>query len=311
MIQAVLMVAVLGQASGLNIDGAWEYAKVRGSDALVVMVDGKVVHRAGDVDDRNQILASGTKSFCAVAMACAVQDGKVSGWDEKLEVALPEWKDDARGDITYRQLLSLSSGIGGESPGGSLAPPTEEQILAAKQVFPAGRRFLYGPMPFNVFSLAIERKLGGEKLHDYLERRIFGPLEMKVSYGGRQVEGRVQVAGMGRCSPNDWVKLGELMWRNGKLGDKQIWDAKAYLESQKQQGAGTQYGLTHWLSPEANPRTGGGADSEVPLFAAAGAGKQFLIVIPSERMVVVRTGRDGGSEGEFSGNEMFRLLLRK
>ncbi|MFM9872403.1 MAG: serine hydrolase domain-containing protein [Fimbriimonadaceae bacterium] len=312
MISSAVFGLVLGLQSSGSFAKAWEYAKARGSDALVVMVDGKVVYEVGDVDDKNQILASGTKSFCGTAMACAVQDQVISGWDEKLEVAIPEWKEDARGDITYGQLLGLNSGLDTKTSGGSFTAPPEAEILAVKKKFDAGRRFEYGPMPFNVFSLALERKLKGEKIQDYLERRVLKPLGIDVSYARINDEGRVQIAGMGRCSPKDWVKLGELWRNNGKLNGKLLWDAKTFSEVSKNHGPGAQYGLSFWLSPEGSPRNGGGASGEFEgMFLAAGAGKQLNIVIPMENAVVVRTGRNQGVAGEFSGNELLRLIFKE
>jgi CubicO group peptidase (beta-lactamase class C family) len=311
MICSAVFGLVLGLRSSGNFAKAWDYAKSRGSDSLVVMVDGKVVYEVGDIDDKNQLLASGTKSFTGTAMACAVQDKLISGWDEKLEVAIPEWKDDARGDITYRQLFGLNSGLDTKTSGGSFTAPPEEEILAVKRKFAPGRRFEYGPMPFNVFSLALERKLKGEKIKDYLGRRVFKPLGMAVSFRNVSDDGRVQIAGMGMCSPKDWVKLGELWRNNGNLNGKQLWDAKAFSEVTKNHGPGAQYGLSFWLSPEGNPRNGGGVNGEFEgMFLAAGAGMQLNIVVPTEKAVVVRTGRNRGSAGDFSGNELLRLIFK-
>lgn len=276
------------------------------------MVDGKVVYEVGDVDDKNQLLASGTKSFCGTAMACAVQDKLFSGWDEKLEIAIPEWKDDERGDITYRQLLGLNSGLEVSTSGGSFTAPPESEILAVKRKIAPGRRFEYGPMPFNVFSLALERKLKGEKIQDYLGQRVFKPLGISVSFRNVSENGRVQIAGMGMCSPKDWVKLGELWRNNGKLNGKQLWDAKTFVDATKNHGPGAQYGLSFWLSPLGNPLLGGGRPSQFEgMYLAAGAGKQLNMVVPSERAVVVRTGRDRGTAGAFDGEELLKLVFGK
>ena len=81
---------------------------------MVVMFDGKVVFEQydnGGAREQPHSLASGAKCFVGPAAVAAVQDGLIKLDDPAVE-NIPEWKDDpAKSTITYRQLLSMTSGL--------------------------------------------------------------------------------------------------------------------------------------------------------------------------------------------------------
>ncbi len=57
------------------------------------------------------MLASGSKSFVGLAAVAAVQDGLIT-LDDPASESLVEWKSDAKkSTITYRQLLTMTSGL--------------------------------------------------------------------------------------------------------------------------------------------------------------------------------------------------------
>ena len=97
---------------------AWElarpYHESGGGQALVLLRDGKLIHESyahGGSKDRRQMLASGSKSFVGVAALAAIEDGFIR-LDDAASEAIEEWKDDPRkARITYRQLLTLTSGV--------------------------------------------------------------------------------------------------------------------------------------------------------------------------------------------------------
>ena len=96
---------------------AAEYSASCKGISCLVRVDGKEVfadYPNGGRKDRAHELASGTKSFCGVLAAAAMQDKLIASWDEKISDTLTEWKaDKQKADVTLRHLLSLTSGMGG------------------------------------------------------------------------------------------------------------------------------------------------------------------------------------------------------
>jgi CubicO group peptidase (beta-lactamase class C family) len=108
---------------------AAEYSRSQHGVAVLVMRRGEIIFEdyAPGWSDKPHLLASGTKSFCGVMAACAVQDGFLT-LDERVADTLIEWKDDPRKSlVTIRQLLSLSSGIKGGTMG---SPPSYRRAVA-------------------------------------------------------------------------------------------------------------------------------------------------------------------------------------
>jgi polyhydroxybutyrate depolymerase len=109
-----------------HCESARAYSEAHGGQAMLVMREGKVIFEGygnGGGAERRQTLASGAKSFTGVLAAAAVEDGFI-----KLDAAacesLTEWKSDpVKSRITYRQLLTLTSGLTpGEAGPGSQSP---------------------------------------------------------------------------------------------------------------------------------------------------------------------------------------------
>lgn len=289
-----------------NFEAGWAYAAAHKSDAVVIMQGGKVVFERGQVAT-SHMLASGSKSFCGIAAACLVKDGLLKGFDERVSDTLTEWRSNSiKAAITYRQLLSLSSGLVVSAPREFQSCPSEADLLATPLIGEPGKQFKYGPRAFNIFSLAMERKLKGEKMHVYLERKVFRPLGIEVSWANVNAEGRVQFAGGGSCSPRDWAKFGEFVRTGGRINGQAICDEATLGETGTHQGAGASYGLSWWLSPDADARTGSGPATSFKGFkVAAGAGKQYLYILPELDTVIVRVGP---LVNDFQGAEFLRAL---
>ena len=83
--------------------------------ALLVMKDGEIVferYARGWSSERPHPLASGTKSFCGVLAARALQDGVIRSLDQPASDFITEWRSDPKAaGITVRQLLTLTSGL--------------------------------------------------------------------------------------------------------------------------------------------------------------------------------------------------------
>jgi len=108
------LVAQVSPPTFEQLDAARRYSELHGGQAMVVMWDGKVIFESyanGGGKDRLQPLASGTKSFVGVIAVAVVQDGLI--WlDEKAYESLTEWKTDPlKSQITYRHLLTMTSGL--------------------------------------------------------------------------------------------------------------------------------------------------------------------------------------------------------
>jgi CubicO group peptidase (beta-lactamase class C family) len=314
-----------------NCKAAAEYSHSQHGTGVLVMVGGKIVfedYAPGWTADKPHLLASGTKSFCGVMAACAVHDGLLT-FDEKVAETLTEWNEDpSKSQITIRQLLSLSSGIEGGDNG--TVPSYKRAVSMAKATAEAGKKFSYGPIPFQCFGELMHRKLEpqGESVEEYLHRRVLDPIGMKVGFWRKGSDGNINLPAGAFLTPREWAKFGELVRLGGKWHETEIVPAALLAECFKPSTAQPAYGMTWWLlgngdegSTEAAngrnlaPKTKRLLDERRKLnfrppadtVAAMGKGKNRCYVIPSLEMVVIRMGDSQGRE--FSDNEFLAKLL--
>ncbi len=300
-----------GPASPANQRLAAEYNAAQAGVSMLVMIGGEVVfedYPTKQGADAAHRLASGTKSFSGAMAVAAQMDGLLT-LDEKLSKTLTEWeKDDPRSKITIRQLLSLCSGL---DPGDNFRPPTYADAVKAKRVAPPGKRFAYGPGPFQLFGEIMRRKLAAqsaEKTPDvlrYLTEKVLTPIGLDVAEWSRGNDGNPFLPHGARLTAREWAKYGELIRRRGKWGEKQVLDAKLLEQLFQRSEAFRWYGVTWWL-PQA--KRGVRVDLPEDLVLAAGLGGQKLWVSRDNKMVVVRQA-PMFNKADFDDDEFLARLL--
>lgn len=289
-----------------RMDAAEGYSVKMGGQTFIVVHDGKVIRESyanGGNADRLQLLASATKGLVGMVGAIAAHDGIID-LDKPVVEVLTEWKNDPqKSKVTYRHLLTMSSGF--EELKDQLA---WTDFLNAKVLFPAGSTFIYGPDP-NIFGLALQRKLGAEKVEEYMKRRLFDPLGIRVEWRGRFADGNPQLSGGAYVRANEWYKFGEFVrrtldgtWNGPQLLTKALFDE--VLRSSEPYAA---YGFYWWLKRPVTDSVGRIVDKNnsnqyttqikpiivdtlIPndFIMCRGAYGQCLYVIPSRKLVVVR-----------------------
>ena len=303
---------------------AADYSKAQQGQTMVVLFDGRIVFERydnGGAPEKVQMLASGSKSFVGLAAMAAVHD-KVINLDDPVCESITQWKDDPRkAAITYRQLLTLTSGLMPGERGNAIKAPSWEEIASKPMAGKAGVQFEYGAYHVNTFAYALERKLGKETFEAYLKRRILDPLDVKVEWRFKCNDGHPQVGGGAFMTARDWATLGEFVRQGGNWKGQQVIDRQLLAECFQGTEKNPAYGLTWWLKkpvsaelrqsiPILSREWGDVANADwLPsdLVAACGAGKQRLYVIPSRKLTIVRQG--SLSQG-FSDTEFLSLLLR-
>ncbi len=290
---------------------AANYSEEERGDAVLVMVDGKVVfeqYPRNTSAARTHLLASGTKSF-AGALAIAAQADGLLTLDEPVAATLHEWSQDpARSAITIRQLLTLTSGVEGQL---SLDPPSYAEAVTAQVSAAPGERFQYGAAPFQIFGEVLRRKLASrnETVGAYLKRRILDPVGIRTGFWRGLSQGQPQLPSGAYLNAREWAKFGELIRRGGDWEGTQLLPAEGVAEMLRGTEANPAYGLTWWLNVPISDSLRGeidqlrndfGAMETVPglegMVTAAGAFKQRLYIIPSRNMVVVRFGNSVGPQ---------------
>ncbi len=239
---------------------------------------------------------SGTKSFNGLIAAAAVQDGLLT-LDEPVSNTLVEWRSDpAKAKVTLRELLQLTSGLGGR------AFPAPNYDAAVAQPFTASTgTFQYAAAPFQAFGAVMERKLAAAGRDPdpitYLKVRLLDPIGMQWADWRRTPGGDAMLDQGANLTAREWAKYGEFIRGGGLVGGKPIVDPETFRSLFKGSVANPAYGVTWWL-PKANDAPdvvtarldlrGHEADLPPDMVIAAGAGDQRLFVVPSCRLTVVR-----------------------
>jgi CubicO group peptidase (beta-lactamase class C family) len=308
---------------------AAKYSESRRGSAVLVMQNGRTVfeHYAngGSANGRWPIF-SGTKSFWGIAALAAVQEGLFK-LDDPVSNTITEWKDNPRkSQITIRQLLSQTDGIGGASHLQRLSIGDRNAMaIALPSVAQPGSAFIYGPSHLQIFSELLRRKLGGRSVINYFEAHVSNRLGLRDLKYKKDARGNPLPATGFELTAREWTRLGELVLGNGSYHRRQIVPSSTLREAFVGSQINPAYGLTFWLNDQAP--TAREADMErmidlpwenahwsgvcvckdVPadMVVALGSHYQRLFIIPSLKAIIVRQG----SGGNFSDAQFLRLVF--
>jgi CubicO group peptidase (beta-lactamase class C family) len=261
---------------------ALDYARKHELHALVVSHEGTVVAEAyGEGHDgaTPHPLYSGAKSFWGVTALVAQNEGLLD-LDERVAVTYPAWGlQPWKGKVTLRELLQLTSGIGFGGLG--LAVPTFAKALDVELKDEPGTKFTYGGIPLQVFGAVLARKLEplGETPHEYLARRIFEPIGLRIDKWRTLADGTKPLPTGAFIAPREWIKYGQFVC------ERHVEFAPCFQGSK----ANPRYGLGWWLGVKSAPDD---------LFYASGAAGQAMYVVPSRALVIVHFAKSSSYKHE-------------
>lgn len=312
-------------------EAARAYSVARRGISLLIMQGGRVLYE--DYQGAGQRLqgwelASGTKSFCGIMAAALVQDGLLR-LDETCADTLGEFRQDPmRSAITLSDLLHLVSGIDGKAGRQFGDVPTYGEAIGIPASAPAGARFSYGPVPFQIFGEIVRRKLIAARTGDrdplaYLQRRILTPLGIQPLRWQRGADNLPHLPSGAAIKARDWAAFGRFVLDGGVHRGKALVDPRALAANFEPSRVNPGYGLTWWMPRPGmigpGPRSGVAGEAVSlsglgKLSMAAGAGNQRLYLLPDQDMVIVRQA-DGirqalrGGAGDWSDQMFLSLVL--
>ena len=292
--------------------------------ALVVMQNGKVAaerYSPGYGPDTRFVSWSMAKTVTAVMIGMLVADGRLR-LDERAPVELWHRSGDARGEITLRQLLQMSSGLrhteAGDPPYESselrmlfldgrddMARWAEEQPLEAEP----GAKFEYSSNTSVILADIAARALTDSEdpeirrraVADFLEARLFAPLGMTSMVPEFDASGTLIGGSLIHGTARDWARLGEFLRRKGTgPGGEQLVPSRWVEQMVTPSPRSPQYGFQTWLNrplddpEEEHPLFPDRAPAS--LFSLIGHMGQYVIVSPQQRLTVVRLGHSNTEE---------------
>ena len=283
--------------------------------ALLVMQGGRIIaerYAPGYGKDTRFAGWSMSKTITGVLIGLLVSDGRLQ-LDESPPV--PAWQrpGDPRGEITLRQLLQMRSGLrhteSGDPPYSSdevrmLFLDGRDDMAAHAEAMPLeaepGRTFEYSSatsviladLAAHALTLRREPDVRRQAVAEYLRTRIFEPLGMRSAVGEYDAAGTFIGSSMVHATARDWARLGEFLRNSGSVRGAQIvprgWIDFMTAPSPRNPA----YGAQLWLN---RPR-GRGDEAMFPApvpasaFACVGHLGQYVLVLPAQKLTVVRLG---------------------
>jgi CubicO group peptidase (beta-lactamase class C family) len=216
-------------------------------------------------------IRSAGKSLTALAVGMAIAEGKLSGLDAKVWPLLGARPDDARGAITVRDLLTMSSALDCDDMN-DRSPGQEEKMYRTKDwrafalALPPAAGYArdgkgYGRWSYctaGAFLLGrVVETATGETFDRYVQSRLFDPLGIAAASWRRSPTGQVQSGGQVRMRAADLAKIGRMVLYHGRWQGRQVvpeaWIAEM-LAPHRQVGEAVHYGYLWWFTPVRSPR---------------------------------------------------------
>ncbi|MDX2362199.1 MAG: serine hydrolase [Crocinitomicaceae bacterium] len=245
-------------------------------------------------------LQSATKSVTSLLLGIAIDEGLISGVDEKIMPYFDDydidWSDERKRNITIKDLLNMSSGLkwdedyNSEESNSSILYTCEnwiEYILNQPMSMEPGKHFYYNSGE-TVLLGKIINMVTGKRLDEWANEKLFGPIGISNYHWTRNVNDDFDAQAGLYLSALDFAKLGTLVLHKGKWNEKIIVSEKWLNESVNNLISNvdddTHYGYQWWFPREIK--------NQGVIYAMGGYGGQVLMVCPKYDLVVVFYGWD-------------------
>jgi CubicO group peptidase (beta-lactamase class C family) len=271
--------------------------------AVVVVYDGNIVgekYGTGFDKKSKQIGWSMTKSMTNALVGILVKQGKL-----KLDEPAPvdAWRIDDRKNITLADLMHMSSGLkweenyGGPSGATNMLFKKKDMGIYAADVpleSKPGEVFEYSSGTTNIISRIVRDKIGDEDYYRFPYRELFGKIGMNSTLLEPDAGGTIVGSSYSFATARDFARFGLLFLNDGVWrGERILPEGWVKFSSTPAIGAKRgQYGAQWWTNAgeKDNPTNRPYPDVPTDSFNADGFEGQFIFVIPSKKLVVVRLG---------------------
>lgn len=277
----------------------------------------------GSMDDQT-LLQSVSKSYISALIGIAIQEGCLSGIDQKMIEFFPEVADDLtdprKRDISIRQMLHMRSGYPDEETDRAylealywgVYPPLIEDFPL---VSAPGAAFHYSNVTYSWLAILLERACGPD-LKDFARQNLFEPIGTEVGKWLTDREGHYIGSGGIHATARDAAKFGLLYLHDGDWEGRQVISAdwvhaslRRYSKVKRNYGRGFAfrdlgYGYGWWSASAGDHN----------FSFAWGHGGQLIVLLDELHMMIVTTADPffGQHDGESWRHEkaVFNLVGR-
>jgi CubicO group peptidase (beta-lactamase class C family) len=286
----------------------------RRTKAVVVVQDGKVIAEryADGIGVDTQLLGfSMTKSVVNALIGLLTQQGLVT---PSMTAPIAEWRgaDDPRREIEIEHLMRMTTGLALDETNSGFDLSSQMVYLyddmaaaavKAPLIAPPGTRWAYSSPSTQILARIIRDAVGGpEQTLRFAWRDLFNPLGMRnvtLQFDG---SGTLQGSSAMLASARDWARFGLLYLQDGMAGDKRILH-EDWVDLSAAATLDTDYGAGFWTNRSEHERAKRRIAMGIPrdAFFAFGDMGQRIVILQSQRMVIVRLGDSVDPTGDIRG----------
>ncbi len=293
----------------------YTFLENRNSKAFIVLKDGKIVvekYFGKFTKDSLWYWASAGKTLTSFAIGMAQEDGYLKITDTSSKYLGKGWTKESltkENLITIRHQLTMTTGL---DDGITDNHCTWDSCFKYKA--DAGTRWAYHNGPYTMLDKVIEASTG-KNLNTYLALRL------KTFTGMTGLFVKIDYDNVYFSNARSFARFGLLMLNKGDWDIVKVMKDKTYFNQMitSSQTLNNSYGYLWWLNGKTNFMVPGlqlvlpGAlnpNSPTDMYSAMGKNGQFLNVIPSQNMVVIRMGNaPNGNEVPFLMNDTIFIKL--
>ncbi|WP_320019907.1 serine hydrolase [Labilibaculum manganireducens] len=271
--------------------------------AFLVIQNGTVIYEEYWDDYGTESLSnlfSATKSIVSLLIGIAIDQGKINSINDPIGKYLKEFSKDERGNITIKNLLTMSSGLDWDEAYSSPTSITTKAYYGKKLrevstnqhlVEKPGVRFRYQSGNTQLLSFIIEEATG-ETIAKYAERMLWKPMQatQPALWSLDKKEGDEKAFCCFNTNARDAARFGQLVLNKGKWNGVQLVSeeyiteatkAASYLLNEEKTEPLNFYGFQYWILPY----------SRMNIPYMRGHLGQYIYSIAEKNTVVVRLGK--------------------
>ena len=276
------------------------YGQGSETTAVLIVQNGRIVAERYRPDfnmHMSQRTWSVAKSRAGTVVGAAVHQGRI---DVAAPAPIPEWRQagDPRSQITTDHLLRMASGLHSDTAGNRTdaiyfgGTPVTDQATGWPLIAPPGTRFRYANNDTMLAARAVRAAFGdGQEALAFPFTSLFWKIGMMRTVPETDWEGNFILSSQVWTTARDLARMGLLYLNDGVWNGERIlppgWGRYVASHGPAQPASGYGYGASFWTFPRAS---GLPADA----YIARGNRGQYLAIIPSRQLVIVRRGFDGG-----------------
>ncbi|MFV0366371.1 MAG: serine hydrolase domain-containing protein [Mangrovibacterium sp.] len=299
----------LNRLNAVSEDVFSENPLFKGTFGFMVVYKGQIVAERyrKDFSSESRFLSwSMAKSITNALVGIRVSEGK-------LDKQKPLTIGGISNSVNLNDLLHMNSGLEWNENYGNQSDVT---IMLHKEgnmglytwnrpeTYPAGKHWYYSSGSTNVASLALRQSFSNDVDYwSFPKEKLFDKIGMQSAVFELDASGTFVGSSYLYATLRDYARFGLLYLNNGKWQGEQIL-TKKWVKYTKMvaEGSDGKYGASFWLNAD-----GSMPDTPTDALLCKGHDGQFIVILPSQDLVIVRTGYTPKSK--FDLNEMIRQVL--